>query len=192
MVRRGLLFIFWALFVVSVVTNLVAGGRMWGVACPAGLALLGGYIFWYHCRYIPRLREASLGAGYRLLVPVPVNPVLARLLLFFSGLMLEAGKTRRAFELHVVAGKGLGLAGFTRLLASDLASLAVALEPGTLILWETRVPVPSPLRRYIREKEAAGEAVWKKGRRKVPHRGALVWGREDSGYLKRLLGRGGR
>lgn len=192
MVRRGLLFIFWALFLVSVVTNLAAGGRILGAACSVGLAFLGGYIFWYHCRYIPRLREASLKGSYRLLVPVPVNPAVARLLLLFSRLKLETGKVRRAFELHVVAGKGLGLAGFTRLLASDLASLAAALEPGTLILWETRVPVPSPLRRYIREKEAAGEAVWKKGRRKVPHRGALVWGREDSGYLKRLLGGGGR
>ncbi|MBE3582062.1 MAG: hypothetical protein IMW96_10610 [Thermoanaerobacteraceae bacterium] len=185
MVRWGLLFIFWALFAVSVVTSLAAGGRVWGAACPAGLAFLGGYIFWYHLRYIPRLREASLGAGYRLLVPVPVNPVMARLLLPFSGLKLETGEVRRAFELHVVAEKGLGLAGFTRLLASDLAYLAAALEPGTLILWETRAPVPSFFRRYIREKEAGGEAAWKKGRWKAPHRGALVWLRKDRAYFLR-------
>lgn len=183
MVRRALLSVFWMLFAVSVVTSLAASGRLWGAACPAGLAFLGGYIIWYHLRYIPRLREASLGAGYRLLVPVPVNSVMARLLLPFSGLKLETGRIRRAFELHVVAGKGLGLAEFTRLLASDLASLAAALEPGTLILWETRAPVPSFFRRYIREKEAGGEAAWKKCGRKAPHRGALVWAGKDREYF---------
>lgn len=181
MVRRFLLYAFWMLFPVSVVTSLAAGGRVWGDACPAGLAFLGGYIFWYHCRYIPRVREAGRKAGYRLLVPVPVNLVMARLLLFFFGMKLEAGKARRAFELHVVAAGEYSLAGFTRLLASDLASLAAALEPETLILWETRAPVPSLFRRYIREKKIAGEAVWKKGRQGSPRRGALVWTVEDGG-----------
>ncbi|QGP93377.1 hypothetical protein MGLY_27850 [Neomoorella glycerini] len=159
--------------------------------CFAGMLLCAGYLFWYHLAHIPRWREASREAGFRLLVLVPISSLLAWAVLFFSGAKLKTRKIRRAFELHIADRRKHRLAEFTGLLASDLSLLAGGLEPGTLIIWETRAPVPSAFRRYIRRKQAAGEAVWEKGgwgpaRRfaaRLARRGALVWTGRDQEYF---------
>lgn len=190
--RRFFLSAFCLLFAASVVL-FVKGAEKYRpllVLCCVATQLLVAYLFWYHLAHIPRWREASRGAGLNLLVLVPVNPLLARAALLSSGVRLRPGKVRRAFELHIDAARKYGLAEFARLLASDLNSVAEGLEPGTLILWETAAPVPSAFRRYVRRKQAAGEAVWQRGgwgpvrwfSSRSVRRGALIWygkGREN-------------
>lgn len=183
--RRFFLSAFCLLFAVSVVLFIGGAGkyRPLLVLCCIATQLLTAYLFWYHLAYIPRWREASRGAGLNLLVLVPVNPFLARAVLLSSGARLCPGRIRRAFELHIDAPRKYGLAEFARLLASDLYCVAEGLEPGTLVLWETAAPVPAAFRRYVRWKQAAGEAVWERGGWGLVHRyaarsvrhGALVW-----------------
>ncbi|MGI9951352.1 hypothetical protein V3F56_03235 [Moorellaceae bacterium AZ2] len=164
------------------------------VTCCLAVQLLVVYLFWYHLVHIPRWREAARGAGFNLLVLVPVNPLLARLMLLFSRTRLRPGKVRRAFELHIDAPRKYKLAEFARLLASDLSFVAGVLEPSTLLLWETAAPVPSLFRRYLRHKQELREAVWERGgwgsllRPADPlvRRGALVWlGREREHFFGR-------
>ncbi|WP_406676449.1 hypothetical protein [Moorella sp. ACPs] len=190
---RFLLSVFYLLFGAAAGVSLKGAVqyRPFIAVCFAGMLLCAGYLFWYHLAHIPRWREASREAGFRLLVLVPISSLLARAVLFFSGAKLKPGKNRRAFELHIAASRKYRLAEFTGLLASDLSLLAGGLEPGTLIIWETRAPVPSAFRRYIRQKQRLGEAVWEKGgwgpvRRFAAfpvRRGALVWTGEDREYF---------
>ncbi|MGB9846495.1 MAG: hypothetical protein ACPLRH_03205, partial [Desulfotomaculales bacterium] len=150
--RRALLSAFCLLFAIAVGASVkgAAQCRSLIIACHAGMLMCAAYLFWYHLAYIPHWREAGRAAGFHLLVMVPLSPLLARAVLFFSGAKLKPARIRRAFELHIAAPQKYGLAQFSHLLASDLALLAGSLEPGTLILWETRAPVPSTFRRYIR------------------------------------------
>ncbi|MBE3582132.1 MAG: hypothetical protein IMW96_10975 [Thermoanaerobacteraceae bacterium] len=187
--RRFFFSVFWLLFA-AVLLSFAAGAGKYRpllLACGAGSLLMAAYLFWYHLVHIPRWKKTSREVGLNLLVLVPVHPFLARAVLLLSGAGLRPKKIRRAFELHIAAARKYGLAEFARLLASDLSLVAGSLEPGTLILWETRAPIPSAFRGYIRRKQEVREAVWEKGgwglvRRfagRSARRGALVWTGRD-------------
>lgn len=144
--------------------------------------------------YVNVARKRSRKLGLEWVVLLPLFSCWAKLLLCLAGRRMER-RWCKAFEVHVEVPPGTLPWEFVKKLSSDL-ELAAKKFPGCLFLWESAVPIPTFVRKLIRD----GWGFWEEGRWFVPRfpftarelkgrrvkRGAVVvpqdFGREESSF----------
>lgn len=126
------------------------------VALAAGLGILAYY------PYVFKARKYSRKLGLKWVVLLPLFPFWARMLLRLSGGEVP-GRWKRAFEVHVEVPAGTTPREFIKQLGIDL-KLVAGNFPGCLFMWESHVPIPSLVRRLMRE----GWGFWEEGQWLVP------------------------
>lgn len=118
----------------------------------------------YYRIYVPAAIKRSRAMGLKAVVLLPLWPGFAHLYRLMAGRRI-AGKWKRAWEIHVT-GASPELDSFLRQLQADLAR--VRHTKAGLFYWETSAPVPSAVRRLIRDSTRQGRAFWRKGAWPVP------------------------
>ncbi|MCL6449466.1 MAG: hypothetical protein K6U04_15220 [Armatimonadetes bacterium] len=80
---------------------------------------------------------------------------------------------------------GLPMNDFVRTLEKDLLLIEKCFPRPALYFWETAAPVPSSVRRLIREREREGKAFWEKGARILPKAPLYGFKRGERRYVRR-------
>lgn len=159
---KGRDLLLWVFFPLSFVA--IAGTLAGLPVRPVSLAaLITGLGVLSYYPYAFKARRDSRKLGLKWVVLLPLFPFWAMLLLFFAGRKVT-GAWKRAFEVHVRVPPGMFHQEFTKQLGFELELVAKNF-PGYLFLWESHVPIPSLVRRLIRE----GWGFWEEGRWFVPH-----------------------
>lgn len=121
----------------------------------------------FFCHFLverPGAIRESRSKGLKIVTLVPLSPPIARLHLALSGRGI-AGKWVRAYEIHVPDYTG---PEYVRSLARDLTLIERTFPRPAIYFWETPAPVPSTIRRLIRDKEKEGKAYWIRGASPLP------------------------
>lgn len=130
----------------------------------ASVATGAGVLYYYAYYCLAKKRSKKIGLTNVILLPV--NPYWAKLVLWLAGRKLS--KTNlRAFEVHLEIPAGTGLADYLKAMRRDL-SLAQTTLPDSLFFWETSAPIPSDIRKLLRQREAEGTAFWEEKRWPLP------------------------
>jgi hypothetical protein len=162
---RGRDIFLWAFFLSALIYigAWILGWRLITLSCT--FMFTGVLSLWYY-PYEFLSRKKSRKNGLYHVVLLRLWPWWAKFLIQMSGGRIEA-RIIKAYEVHVITPKGIGLGDFLKALDRDL-KLAEREYPGTLFMWETTAPLPSHIRTLIRTKTEKGQAFWKKGEWPVP------------------------
>mgnify|MGYP007130803544 CR=1 FL=1 len=143
--------VFW-LFVCFILSAVFTKNKVvYGVALIFALAI--GY---YYLIYLPLAIRKSKALGLRVIVLLPIWTMFSKVLIKTSKNNL-IGNWDKAFEIHI-----LETTEYFQEVDRDLQQIKGML-PG-LFFWETSAPVPSRIRRLIKDKEKEGQAYWVKGK----------------------------
>jgi hypothetical protein len=153
------LWLFFTLIMACLLINGIARIFIFAVAL-----LMAMGIMYYYTRYLPGAIKRSRNMGLSMIVLLPLNALLARLLLQLDG---ERLSFRGAYEVHIKKGKKPALGDYLKLFTSDLEIVRRAC-PGSVFIWETSAPLPLFVRRLVRQGSADGSAFLKNGGWPVP------------------------
>lgn len=143
------------------------------LGCTAGLGV-------FERVTIPRARRRSQAWGLKHVVLLPINRWWAALLLAAAGRRMPW--CERAYEIHIPNSPS-NLHDYLVEVEADLLR-AKDILPGCLFLWETSAPVPSRIRRLIRDLKKDGLAFWEPGMWPVP-RFPLIPSQIDKRHVRR-------
>lgn len=139
----------------------ISGAAVFGSMLLWLAAFISALLFFYHFVIVrPRAVRESRKMGLETAVLVPLWSCAARLRLLLAGKKLAGWE--RAYEVHL-SGSGKEI---IPVLEKDLLNVAGTVKG--LFFWETSFPVPSAIRKLVREKEKRNKAFWVKGRLPVP------------------------
>jgi hypothetical protein len=151
------------LFFTLIIACLAINGLARTVIFTVDLMVATG-ILYYYTRYLPGAIKRSRNMGLTMVALLPLNTLLARLLLKLDG---ERMRFRGAYEVHIKKGERHVLGAYLKLLASDLQIVRKSC-PGSVLIWETPAPLPLFVRRLIRQGSADGSAFLKNGKWPMP------------------------
>ena len=152
----------WLFFTLIVACLLFSGIARIVIFAVALLMAMG--ILYYYTWYLPGAIKRSRNMGLSMIVLIPLNALLARLLLQLDG---ERMSFRGAYEVHIKNGEKYALGDYLKLFTSDLETARRTL-PGSVFIWETSAPLPLFVRRLVRQGSADGSAFLKNGGWPVP------------------------
>ncbi len=147
--RDSCLWLFFTLIVACLLFNGLARIVIFAVALLMALGIL-----YYYTRYLPGATKRSRNMGLNMIVLLPLNALLARLLLQLDGARMSF---RGAYEVHIKKGEKHTLDDYLKLFTSDL-EIVRRTFPGSVFMWETSAPLPLLVRRLVRH--------WRSCRRK--------------------------
>lgn len=139
---------------------------------------------WFHIIELPKAKKKSRKMGLKVVCLVPINKHLARWLIVSKGRIKNTEKG--AFEIHLNPKIKEGTTSIHQLLADIDHDLLIIKKkyPGFLFIWETFLPPPSKYRRYIKQLENRGCAIFQKGRWPIP-KPPLAGRRIKTGHIRR-------
>jgi hypothetical protein len=157
--RNSCLWLFFILIMACLLINGIARIFIFAVAL-----LMAMGIMYYYTRYLPGAIKRSRNMGLSMIVLLPLNALLARLLLQLDG---ERLSFRGAYEVHIKKGEKHALGDYLKLFTSDLEIVRKTC-PGSVFLWESSAPLPLFVRRLIGKGSIDGSAFLKNGEWPVP------------------------